>query len=78
MNNKEGELLPSGRIVIVAGGELTAECLRLLDEEDYIIGADRGALFLIDHGFTPSLPLVISILSLLRHWSGFRREARRL
>lgn len=55
MYNKEGNLLPSGRIVIVAGGELTAECLHLLDEEDFIIGADRGALFLIDHGFTPQL-----------------------
>lgn len=47
--------MPSGRVVIVAGGKVTAECLQYIDEEDYIIGADRGALFLIEHGFTPAL-----------------------
>ncbi|WP_238651603.1 thiamine diphosphokinase [Paenibacillus piscarius] len=47
--------MPAGRVVIVAGGKVTADCLRYLDEEDYIIGADRGALFLIEHGFRPAL-----------------------
>jgi thiamine pyrophosphokinase len=47
--------LPSGRVVIFAGGELSPECLHLLDEDDFIIGADRGALFLINHGFTPDI-----------------------
>lgn len=47
--------MPSGRVVIFAGGELSPDCLHLLDEEDFIIGADRGALFLIDHGYTPDI-----------------------
>ncbi|MFC3749820.1 thiamine diphosphokinase [Paenibacillus sp. GCM10012306] len=47
--------MPSGRIVIWAGGELSPEHLNVLDEEDFIIGADRGALFLINHGITPDL-----------------------
>lgn len=36
-------------------GELSEEFLLLLDEEDFIIGADRGALFLISHGYTPDI-----------------------
>ncbi|MFE4709469.1 MULTISPECIES: thiamine diphosphokinase [unclassified Paenibacillus] len=47
--------MPSGRVVIWAGGELSPEHLNVLDEEDFIIGADRGALFLINHGITPDL-----------------------
>jgi thiamine pyrophosphokinase len=48
-------MMPSGRVVIFAGGELSPEYLNVLDEEDYIIGADRGALFLITHGYTPDV-----------------------
>lgn len=47
--------MPSGRIVIFAGGELSPEELNVIDEEDFIIGADKGALFLISHGVTPDL-----------------------
>jgi len=47
--------MPSKRVVIFAGGELSPECLNVLDEEDFIIGADRGALFLISHGITPDI-----------------------
>lgn len=47
--------MPSKRVVIFAGGELSEEFLLLLDEEDLIIGADRGALFLISHGYTPDI-----------------------
>ncbi|ULO10019.1 thiamine diphosphokinase [Paenibacillus sp. 19GGS1-52] len=47
--------MPSKRVVIFAGGELSPEYLTLLDEEDFIIGADRGALFLITHGYTPDI-----------------------
>lgn len=47
--------MPSKRVVIFAGGELSEEFLLLLDEEDFIIGADRGALFLISHGYTPDI-----------------------
>lgn len=47
--------MPSNRVVIFAGGELSPEYLDVLDEEDFIIGADRGALFLISHGYTPDI-----------------------
>ncbi|WP_410510987.1 thiamine diphosphokinase [Paenibacillus sp. BR2-3] len=47
--------MPSKRVVIFAGGELSPEYLNVLDEDDFIIGADRGALFLISHGYTPDL-----------------------
>lgn len=47
--------MPSQRVVIFAGGDLLPEYLLLLDEEDFIIGADRGALFLITHGITPDI-----------------------
>lgn len=47
--------MPSKRVVIFAGGELSEDFLRLIDEEDFIIGADRGALFLISHGITPDI-----------------------
>lgn len=47
--------MPSKRVVIFAGGELSEDFLHLIDEEDYIIGADRGALFLVTHGITPDI-----------------------
>ncbi|UQZ37145.1 thiamine diphosphokinase [Paenibacillus sp. PK3_47] len=47
--------MPVSRVVIVAGGELSEDCLRLLDEGDFVIGADRGALFLVSHGITPDI-----------------------
>jgi len=47
--------MPSKRVVIFAGGELIPEFLDVLDEEDFIIGADRGALFLISHGVKPDI-----------------------
>ncbi|WNS44998.1 thiamine diphosphokinase [Paenibacillus sp. MMS20-IR301] len=47
--------MPTGRVVIFAGGGLSPDFLSLLDEEDYIIGADRGALFLIQHGIKPDI-----------------------
>lgn len=48
-------IMPSKRVVIFAGGELSPEYLNVLDEDDFIIGADRGALFLINHGYTPDI-----------------------
>ncbi|MBW4080442.1 thiamine diphosphokinase [Paenibacillus sp. S150] len=47
--------MPTKRVVIFAGGDLSAEYLSLLDEEDFVIGADRGALFLISHGVMPDI-----------------------
>lgn len=47
--------MPSKRVVIFAGGELSPDYFALLDEEDFIIGVDRGALFLISHGYIPDI-----------------------
>lgn len=47
--------MSSKRVVIFAGGELSSEYFDLLDEDDFIIGADQGALFLISHGYTPDI-----------------------
>ncbi|KGE17320.1 thiamine diphosphokinase [Paenibacillus wynnii] len=47
--------MPSKRVVIFAGGVLSNEYLSVIDEEDFIIGADRGALFLISNGVTPDI-----------------------
>ncbi|OKP96525.1 thiamine diphosphokinase [Paenibacillus sp. P46E] len=47
--------MPVKRVVIFAGGDLSADYLSLLDEEDFVIGADRGALFLITHGIVPDI-----------------------
>lgn len=47
--------MPSNRVVIFAGGTLSQESLLLIDEGDFIIGADRGALFLVSHGVTPDI-----------------------
>ncbi|WP_379151889.1 thiamine diphosphokinase [Paenibacillus sp. sgz5001063] len=47
--------MPVKRVVIFAGGDLSAHYLSLLDEEDFIIGADRGALFLVSHGIVPDI-----------------------
>ncbi|WP_145047170.1 thiamine diphosphokinase [Paenibacillus xylanexedens] len=43
------------RIVIFTGGELFPEFLEALRKDDMIIAADRGALFLIEHGITPDI-----------------------
>ncbi|MEK3747983.1 thiamine diphosphokinase [Paenibacillus sp. FSL E2-8871] len=47
--------MSSKRVVIFAGGELSPEYFNLLDEDDFIIGADQGALFLISHGYKPDI-----------------------
>lgn len=47
--------MPSKRVVIFAGGDLSPEYFEWINEEDFIIGADRGALFLISHGYTPDI-----------------------
>lgn len=44
-----------GRVVIFTGGGLGDWALRLPLPGDYLIGADRGAFFLLQAGFTPDL-----------------------
>lgn len=43
------------RVLIYTGGELSPTFLDQIKEGDFIIGADRGSLFLIDHGIRPDL-----------------------
>ncbi|MEK3781139.1 thiamine diphosphokinase [Paenibacillus sp. FSL R5-0810] len=47
-------MLPA-RALIFTGGELSAQFLEEIRSGDFIIGADRGALFLIEHGIKPDL-----------------------
>jgi len=41
------------RILIFSGGNLGAWALNEVQPGDYLIGADRGAMFLLEHGLTP-------------------------
>lgn len=45
------------RAVILAGGSLGPWSLAHIRPDDYLIGADRGAAFLVEHGYTPNLAL---------------------
>ncbi|MBC8080693.1 MAG: thiamine diphosphokinase [Gorillibacterium sp.] len=47
----------TGRIIIFSGGSLEEWALREVREGDFLIGADRGALFLIRNGLTPDLSI---------------------
>lgn len=47
----------SKRVVIFSGGNLDPGDLGLLRPDDYIIGADHGALFLVRHGIRPDISL---------------------
>ncbi|APQ59735.1 MULTISPECIES: thiamine diphosphokinase [Paenibacillus] len=41
------------RAIVFSGGRLNEEDLHQIQPDDFIIGADKGALFLIEHGITP-------------------------
>ncbi|WP_422661031.1 thiamine diphosphokinase [Paenibacillus sp. EC2-1] len=43
------------RALIFTGGNLSLQILDIIEENDYIIGADRGALFLIENGISPHI-----------------------
>ncbi|MGM1044671.1 MAG: thiamine diphosphokinase [Bacillota bacterium] len=43
------------RILIFTGGNLSTHLLEVIQKNDYIIGADRGALFLIENGINPNV-----------------------
>ncbi len=45
------------RALIVTGGRLGTWALDEIDPDDILIGADRGALFLIEHGYRPDLSI---------------------
>ncbi|MWV42286.1 thiamine diphosphokinase [Paenibacillus sp. HJL G12] len=43
------------RVVIFSGGELHPQYIKEIQSGDFIIGADRGALFLVSHHVKPDL-----------------------
>ncbi|MGF7047491.1 thiamine pyrophosphokinase [Paenibacillus sp. DS2015] len=43
------------RVIIFSGGSLSVDFLNEIQSNDFIIGADRGALFLIEHGLHPDI-----------------------
>ena len=43
--------------IICSGGQLGEWALPYIDQQYYLIGADRGAQFLIENGFTPSIAI---------------------
>ncbi|OZB95100.1 thiamine diphosphokinase [Paenibacillus sp. XY044] len=43
------------RVLIFSGGDLHKQYLEEIRPSDFLIGADRGALFLIENNFTPDL-----------------------
>lgn len=43
------------RALIFTGGNLSLQLLDIIQKNDYIIGADRGALFLIENGISPHI-----------------------
>lgn len=52
------ESLNSRHVALIAGGTIGEWALPLLQEEDYmLVGADRGALFLVKHGLIPDAAL---------------------
>jgi thiamine pyrophosphokinase len=46
-------MMENTRILIFTGGQLGEWALEEMNSDDFIIGVDRGALFLIQHGITP-------------------------
>ncbi|RUS46840.1 thiamine diphosphokinase [Cohnella sp. AR92] len=45
------------RALIFTGGQLGDWSISLIQDSDYLIGADRGAFYLVQHGFRPHLAL---------------------
>ncbi|MNI07293.1 Thiamine pyrophosphokinase [compost metagenome] len=43
------------RVLIFTGGQIAPSLLHEIRQDDFIIGADRGALFLIKHDITPDI-----------------------
>lgn len=49
--------MKSNRILLFAGGNLGQWALPLIKQDDWLVGVDRGALFLVQHGFSPRLAI---------------------
>ncbi|MDF2680726.1 MAG: thiamine diphosphokinase [Brevibacillus sp.] len=49
--------MKSNRILLFAGGSLGQWAIHHIKPEDWLVGVDRGALFLVKHGFSPRLAI---------------------
>lgn len=47
--------MDTNRVLIFAGGNIDPVFLQQIRNDDMIIGADRGALFLVEHGISPDI-----------------------
>ncbi|WP_128894042.1 thiamine diphosphokinase [Longirhabdus pacifica] len=47
----------NNKVIIFSGGLLSEHALSHINEGDFVIGADRGAKFLVDHGITLDLAI---------------------
>ncbi|GIP56115.1 MULTISPECIES: thiamine diphosphokinase [Paenibacillus] len=47
--------MEANRVLIFAGGTIDPVFLKNISQNDIIIGADRGALFLVEHGISPDI-----------------------
>ncbi|QRG67460.1 thiamine diphosphokinase [Brevibacillus choshinensis] len=47
----------TNRILLFAGGSLGQWAIRQIQPGDWLVGVDRGALFLVQHGFSPRLSI---------------------
>lgn len=47
----------TNRILLFAGGSLGQWAIRQIQPEDWLVGVDRGALFLVQNGFSPRLSI---------------------
>lgn len=56
-NLQQGKPKHNNRIVIVSGGELGEWAIELIREQDILVGADRGALYLVQHGLRPYISM---------------------
>jgi len=45
------------KAVICSGGQLGEWTIPFIQQADYLIGADRGAAFLLEHGYTPDIAI---------------------
>ncbi|RUT36594.1 thiamine diphosphokinase [Paenibacillus zeisoli] len=47
--------MPPRRVLIFTGGNIKKDSIHEIQEDDFIIGADKGALFLVDNGIQPDI-----------------------
>lgn len=48
-------MIAKKRVLIFTGGELHPSYIKEITDDDFIIGADRGALYLVEHNVTPDI-----------------------